>query len=33
MRSDKINSTIIHKIDDTIDNGPAIFRKDLDISF
>ena len=26
--SDKINSTIIHKIDDTIDNGPIIFRKD-----
>ena len=28
MRSDKINSTIIHKIDNTIDNGPIIFRKD-----
>ncbi len=28
MRNDKINSTIIHQIDGTIDNGPIIFRKD-----
>ena len=28
MRNDKINSTIIHLIDKTIDNGPIIFRED-----
>lgn len=28
MRNDKINSTIIHLIDSSIDNGPVIYRKD-----